>query len=170
MRHCLFLAQRVLSHCSLIRFFLCVSNICSYYFKTLSVWNRKRVFLRILYSWLLFCLQKNSSSLSLYVFPSSGFLFLENHSSLKISWWLNMCSGGTLLASLNFTFCFPFFYHAPPIFLELESICFGVSTYLSLTFVNDGKDVLCYNLHSIGGICKEVWLKDFFIKSWFLRN
>ena len=37
--------------------FLCVSNICSDSFRTLSVWNGKIVFLRILYSWLSFCLQ-----------------------------------------------------------------------------------------------------------------
>ena len=34
----------------------------------------------------------------------------------------------------------------------------------SPTLVDDGKYVLSYNLHAMGGICKEVWLWDFLIK------
>ena len=56
------------------------------------------------------------------------------------------------------------FYHVPPIFLESESICFGAPASLSPTLVDDGKYVLSYNLHAIGGICKKVWLWDFLIK------
>ena len=90
----------------LIDSFFCVSNIFSDSFRTLSVWNRKIVFLRRLYSWLSFCLQRNSSSLSLYVFPSSDALVLKYHYVLQFSWLLNMCSRGTLLASLNSSIVF----------------------------------------------------------------
>ena len=57
--------------------------------------------------------------------------------------------------------------HVPPIFLDLESICFVAPTLLSPTFVDDGKYVLSYNLHAMGGICKEGWLWDFLIKFYF---
>ena len=89
--------------------FFCVSNICSDSFRTLSVWNRKRVFLRRLYSWLSICLQRNFSSLSLYVFPSSDALVLNHHSALQFAWLLNMCSRGTLLASLNSSIFFIYY-------------------------------------------------------------
>ena len=70
----------------------------------------------------------------------------------------------SLLTQL-FNCCFPIiFYRVPPIFLESESICFGTSTSLSPTFVDDGKYVLSSNLHAMGGICKEGWLWDFLIK------
>ena len=76
-----------------------------------------------------------------------------------------MCSRGTLLASFKSTIFFPvLFYHVPPIFLESYSICFGAPTSMSPTFLDDGKDVLSYNLHTMGGICKEGWLSDFLIK------
>ena len=88
--------------------FFCVSNICSDYFRTLSVWNRKTFFFKRLYSWLSFCLQRNSSSLSLYIFPSSDALVLKHHSALQFSWQLNMCSRGTLLAALNSSIVFPY--------------------------------------------------------------
>ena len=87
-----------------------VSNICGDYFITLSVWNEKRIFFRILYSWLSFCLKLNSSYLSLYVFPSCDYLVLKHHSALKFSWLLNMCSRGTLLASLNPSIVFYLFF------------------------------------------------------------
>ena len=135
--------------------FFCVSNICSNYFRNLSVWNGKIVFLRRLYSWFLFCLQQNSSSLLLYVFPSSDALVLKHYSALQLSWLLNMCSRGTLLASLNSSIFFPIlFYRVPPTILESESICFGASTLPIPTFVDDGKDVLSYKLHVMRGICK----------------
>ena len=67
----------------------------------LSIWNRKIVFFRILYSWLSFFLQRNSSSVSLYVFTFSDTLFLKHHSALQLSRQLNMYSRGPLLASLN---------------------------------------------------------------------
>ena len=76
-----------------------------------------------------------------------------------------MCSRGTLLASLNSSIVFPyFFYHVPLIFLESESICFGAPTLLIPTLFDDLKDVLSYNLHGMGGICKEGWLWDFLIQ------
>ena len=119
-----------------INSFFCVSNICSDYFRTSCVWNRKIVFFGRLYSWLFFCLQQNSSSLSLYVFPYSNALVLNHHFSLQFSWMLNFCSIGTLLASLNSSIVFPLFclYHIPPIFIESERICFGASTSVSPTF------------------------------------
>ena len=48
--------------------FFCVSNICSEYFRTSSVWNGKIFLFRILYIWLLFCLQQDSSHCSVFVF------------------------------------------------------------------------------------------------------
>ena len=81
--------------------YLCVSNICIYSFRTLSVWKGKIVFFRRLYIWLSFCLQRNLSFLLLYVFPFSDALVLKNHSSLQFSWLLNICSWGNLLAALN---------------------------------------------------------------------
>ena len=90
--------------------FFCVSNICSDSFRTLSVWDGKRVFLRRLYSWLSFCLQRNSSSLLLYAFPSSDALVLNHHSALQLSWLLNMCSRGALIASLNYSIVFSLFF------------------------------------------------------------
>ena len=90
-----------ISNCIVSQFFFCASNICSYSFKTLSVWNRKMFFLRSLYSWLLFYLQHNPSSLSLYSFPSSGALVLKHHYSLHLSLLLNTCLIGTLLAFSN---------------------------------------------------------------------
>ena len=62
------------------------------------------------------------------------------------------------LTQLFNCFLLLFFYHVPPIFLDSDSIYFGAFTSPSLTFVDNGKDVLSYNLHSMGGICKEGWL------------
>ena len=90
----------------LIDSFFCVSKICSDSFRTFSVWNVKIVFFRILYSWLSFCLQWNSSSVSLDIFPSSGTLVLKHHSALQLSWLLNMCTRGTWIASLNSSIIF----------------------------------------------------------------
>ena len=70
------------------------------------------------------------------------------------------------LTCLTQLFSFPpiIFYHIPPIFLDLESICFGAPTSLIPTFIEDGKYVLSYNLHAVGGICKKWWLWDLLIK------
>ena len=115
-------------------------------------------------------LQLNSSSVSLYVFPYYDDLALKHHSAIKLSCLKNMCSRGTLLASLNSSNIFSvIFYHVSPIYLESESICFGVSTSLSPNFIDDGKDVLSYNLHAMGGICKEGWLWYFLVKFSFGR-
>ena len=60
---------------------------------------------------------------------------------------------------------FPIIFNCvPPIFLELESICFGASALLSPIFVDNGKYVLSYNLNMMGGICKEVWMWYLLIK------
>ena len=161
------LAQHMLSHCSLTRF-CCGSNICSDSFRTFFVSNGKRVYVRILYSWLSFCLQRNLLLVAFYVFTSSDALVVRHHYVLQLPWLLNMCSRGTLLVSLNSSIVFPYyFYHVPPIFLESESICFGATTSLRPTFSDNGKYVLSYNLHAMGGICKEGWLWDFLIKCSF---
>ena len=67
--------------------------------------------------------------------------------------------------------CFPpiIFYLVPPIFIDSESIYFGAPTSLSPTLFDNVKDVLSYNLHTMGGICKKVWLWDFLIKFSFGR-
>ena len=158
-----FLEQHMLSHFSLLRFF--VSNICSDSFKNQIFWNGKIVFFRRLYSWLLFCLHRNSSYVSLYVFPSYVFLFLKHHSILQLSLLLNMCSRGNLRDSLNYWIFFRIiFYRVPQIFLESESISFGESTSLIPTFVDDGKIMRSNNLHMMGGIYKEGWIWDSLIK------
>ena len=104
--------------------FFCVSNICSDSFRTLSVWNGKIAFLRRLYSSLSFCLQRNLLSLSLYVFPYSDALVLKHHSALQFSRLLNMCSRGTLLASLNslIVFFLFFFIMYPQSFLSRRDL------------------------------------------------
>ena len=54
-----------------------------------------------------------------------------------------------------FNFFPHYFLSCTPIFLELESICFGAPTSLSPNFVDDGEYVLSYNLHAMGGICNK---------------
>ena len=100
--------------------FFCVSNICSDSFRTLFVWNGKIVFFRRLYSWLSFCLKRILLYVSLYAFPSSDALVLKHHSELQLSWLLNMCSRGTLLASLSSSIVFflLFFIMQPQYFLS----------------------------------------------------
>ena len=81
------------------------------------------MFFRILCSWLSFYLQRNSSSVSLYVFSSSNNLFLKNHYALQFSWLLNMCSRETLLTSLNYSIVFSqfFFIIYPQYFFSLRA-------------------------------------------------
>ena len=85
--------------------FLCVKYM-QWFFRTSSIWNGKIVFFRRLYSWLLYCLQRNSTSLLLYDFSSSRALVLKHHSELQLSWLLNMCLRWTLLASLKSSIVF----------------------------------------------------------------
>ena len=56
------------------------------------------------------------------------------------------------------------FNHVPPIFCQLESICYGAPTSLSLTIIGDVKDVLGHNLNAIGDIRKKGRLWDLYIK------
>ena len=92
-------------------------------------------------------------------------IFLKHHYKLQLSLLLNMCSRGTLFASLKSSILFPIiFYRVLPIFLGLEIVYLGVSTSLNPTFVDDGKDMLSNNRHAMGGICKEGWLWYFLIK------
>ena len=101
----------------------------------------------------------------LYIFPSSDVIVLNYQYALQLSLLLNMCSRGSLLSSLKSSMFSPYyFYHLPPIFLESYSIFFGASTFLSPTFFDNGKYVLSYKLHAMGGICKEGWLWNFLIK------
>ena len=150
-------------------FFLFVSNICSDYFRTPSIWNRKIVFFRIFYSWLSFCLQRNSSYLLLYVFPSSDSIVLKHHSALKLSLLLNMCSRGTLFTSLNSQLFFPYYFLSctPQYFLSRRASNL-VHLYLwALIPLAMEIDVLSYNLNVVGGIFKEGWLCDFLINFLF---
>ena len=109
MRHCLVFWRNVCYHIVHWLVFF-VSNICSDSFRTSSVWNGKIVFLRRLYSWFLFCLQRNFSSLLLYFFPSSDALVLKHHYALQFALLLNMCLRGDLLASLNSSIVFFLFF------------------------------------------------------------
>ena len=142
--------------------FFCVSDICSEYFRTLSVWNREIVFLRRFYSWLPFFLQRNLSCLSLYAFPSSNSRVLKHHYTLQLSWLFIMFLRGILLASLNSSiYFFPlFFIMYPQSFLILRASalvhphCWALSLLtiekmcLSTNFmrwegsaINDGSDI-----------------------------
>ena len=104
------LAQRMLSHCSLIRF-LCVRKTYAVIHLELCLFEKEN---SIFYGYCtadysLFC-SGIWSSVPLYDFPSSGALVFKYRSALKFSRPLNMCSRGTLLASLNtfivFSYCF----------------------------------------------------------------
>ena len=55
-------------------------------------------------------------------------------------------------------------YHLPPILFEPEVIYFGAPASQITTFFDDGEDVFYNNLHAMGGICKEGWLGDIFMK------
>ena len=114
-----------------------------------------------------FCLQLNSSSLLLYVFPSSGNIFLKHYPVLQLPLLLNMCSRRILLVSVkssNFPY---YFYHVPPIFIDSYIIYFGASTSPIPSFVGDGKYVLSSNFHMMGGICKELFFWYFLINFFF---
>ena len=56
------------------------------------------------------------------------------------------------------------FYHVPPIFFDLEGICFGAPASQIPNFVDDGEDLFCNYLHAMGGVRKEGWLGDIFMK------
>ena len=56
------------------------------------------------------------------------------------------------------------FYHVPPIFFEPEGIYFGATASQIPTLVDYGEDVFCNHLHVMGGVRKEGWLRDFFMK------
>ena len=136
-----------------------MSNICSDYFRTLSVWNGNSIFQEIV-QMVLIVLQQNSSSLSLYIFTSYYALVLKHHFALQLSWFFKHVfkRNLTCLTQLFNYFFTIVFHYVPSIFIESESICFGASTSLSPTFIEVGKYVISYNLHDMGGICKEVWL------------
>ena len=55
-------------------------------------------------------------------------------------------------------------YHVPPIFFEPEGIYFGVPVSQIPTFVDNGEDMFCNYLHAMGGVRKEGWLGDIFMK------
>ena len=81
-----------------------------------------------------------------------------------------MCSRGILLASLNSSIFSPIlFYRVPPIFSEPGGICFGAPALQIPTFVDNGEDVFCNYLHAMGGVRKEGWLGDIFMKLSFIR-
>ena len=142
--------------CSLIIF--CFVKHNQWFFQNFVCLKQKN----IIFQEMLFCLQHNSSSLLFYVFTYCDSLVLKHHSALQLSSLLNMCSRGTLLASLNSSMFFPLlFYRAHPICLESYGICFVTSTSLSLTFIDNVKYMLSYKLRSMVEICKEVWLWDF---------
>ena len=106
-----------------IESFFCVSSICSNYFRNLFIWNGKRVLFRRLYSWLLFCLQHNLSSVSLYVFPSLDSLVLKHQYAIQFSLLLNMFSRGTLHAWFYSSIVFPYYFLSctPKCFLSRRS-------------------------------------------------
>ena len=145
--------------------FVCQTNICSDYFRTLSTWSRKRVFLGDLTAGCSFF----TAEFILFVVVFISFLwwyFLEAPicTTIFITVEHVLMRNPTCLTQLfNFLKLF-FIYHVPPIFLDFESICFGASTMLIPKFIDNIKGVLSYNLHAMGGICKEGWLWDFLIK------
>ena len=138
-----------------------MSNICSDFLKLHLVETRKWSLVVVLFA----------AESIVFVVVCISFLCcscLEAPLHTKISWLLDMCSRGTLLASLNSSKKhIYYFYRVLPIFVESESISFCASTSLRPTLVHYGKSVLSYNLHAMKGICKEGWLGDFLIKFYF---
>ena len=163
MRHLLVFWRNVFYHI-VNWFFFGVSNICSDYFKTSSVWNGKRVFFGRFYSWLFFCLHRNLPSISLHVFPSSYAIVLKHQSVIQFSWLLNICSRGTLLASLNSSIFWYSFLSCRP---NLSWVRYHLLWCIHIAepyFRWRWNDVISNNLHEMGVICKEIWIWDFLIK------
>ena len=148
-----------------IDYFLCVSNICSDHFRTLSFETWKYYFLEFV-------------QLVVVLFAAEYIFFVVV--CLSFFWWscleAPLCTtifmtaehvfkrNLTLLTQIFNCFLPIIFYRVPPMFLELERIWFGVSTSLIPTFINYGKDFSRYNLHAMVEICKEGWIWDFLIK------
>ena len=154
-----FLLQRMLSHCSLISFFVC------------------RTYAVTLLELCLFETGKDSS----WVDCTADCCFFTAGFVVSFIVWLSFFSCSCLEAPLCTKFCFTvkhvfyreltcltqlfknksiFFYHAPPIFLESEGICFCAPTSQIPTFFENGEDVFCNYLHAMGGICKEGYIWD----------
>ena len=55
-------------------------------------------------------------------------------------------------------------YHVPPIFFDPEGICFGAPASQIPALVDNGEYVFCNYLHAMGGVRKEGWLGDIFMK------
>ena len=47
------------------------------------------------------------------------------------------------------------FYHVPPIVFDPEGICFGAPASQIPTLVDDGEDVFCNYLHTMGGVRRK---------------
>ena len=150
----MFWAQHMLSYCSLI-FFVC-QTYAVIILKLCLFETGKSIFQEIV-------------QLVVVLFAAEFTLFVVVY--LSFLWW--SCLESPLCTTIfiivknvfkrNLTcltqFSFPpfpiLFYRVTLIFIESESICFGSSTLTRLTFVDKRKDVLRYNLHGIGRICKE---------------
>ena len=78
----------------------------------------------------------------------------------------------TCLTQLFNCFSLFFFIMYPPICFEPEGICFGAPASQIPTFVDNGEDVFCNYLHAMGGVRKEGWIGDIFMKLsfWWLKN
>ena len=92
-----------------VDFFLCVKHTQWLFYNFVCLKQEKSLLEEIVQLIVVF-LQRNSSSLSLYVFPSSDALILKHHSELQFLWMLNMCPRGALLASLNSSIFFPYYF------------------------------------------------------------
>ena len=63
----------------------------------------------------------------------------------------------------NFFSLFLFIVY-PQSFFERKGVCFGAPESHIPTFVENGENVLCNYLHAMGGVRKEGWLGDIFMK------
>ena len=126
-------------------------KVCRHYFRTSFFFNEKVVFLRILWSWLLFFLQHNPPWFPLYEFPSSGDIVFRQHSALQFSLFLNMCSILILLASHSYYklfFLFFFVVYSQSSLSWIEYYFFIHTIFLSI--IHNTKIMICNNFHLWG--------------------
>ena len=158
----LFLEQHKKLHCSTIIIF--VSNICSDYLKTLSVWNGK-IFLGYFIAGCHFLCNVICRLCS--CIPCLILILLSWGTTLHFiyhNYWNVFKRNFTFLLQIFWKIIPILLYHIPPIFLEYMSIYFCASTSLSLIIVYNVKYVLSKKLHAIGEICKKGWHWGFLVK------
>ena len=162
MRHLFFLAQCMLSHLSLIPFFVCQTYAVILFKICLSETAKYSFQDTVQLGVILFA----AEFIVFVIVCLSFFWFYCLETPLWIQFlWLLKKSRWTLLAPLNSSIIFSYSFLSFSTNMSWVGVhCFGAPTFLSLTFVDDGKYVISYNLHAMGGVCKEGWIWGFLIK------